>query len=414
MLETLYSTNPDGLRRIVDSDRSGFARQQAELLLERAEGEAIAGVDKLAKNGGAKLDKFVALLAELRFALLFSSLGARSQLLYDSFFGAAAYAPDLLVQFPSGLELLVEVVHGSSGSPQLAADLVRRLAEEKLPFRVEHFLGYRLSVAVPTANERRENEILCLDVADRVAMGLSEARAVGVSEGVIRVLATGSILRHEIREGLSERLGLYDEVAVGDGETWVGSFAFEPSSLPHGTAGGGVSTVHWLDSEGQKAKFLEKVRGKARRRAALPPAHGATPYVVALQNDEWELQPATVLSALTGSREHLGGGLVNHAKPPSRIAALTLTPWAPLVKEWDYVDQPSVRLADYGAYGNADDVVTNLSGVLVMHQGGGLVQWLPNPFSEKDSNDPRLLQIGLSLAKLGGPPPMKYWGPAVA
>jgi len=85
-------------------------------------------------------------------------------------------------------------------------------------------------------------------------------------------------------------------------------------------------------------------------------------------------------------------------EPPSNFEALLIE----LLREWNYIDSPLMRLTDYGAFGNGDDNwAANLSGVLVTHNGGSIVQWLPNPFANEKIAKPQLLRIGLSLRQLG-------------
>ncbi len=292
-----------GYQRIVGGDPDGLARRAAERLLHQAEQTTVTGVEKLARDGAASVEKFVNLLAELRFGLLFASLGARSQLLPDDAFAPAEYTPDLLVEFPSGLRMLVDAIRGSSGAPRLAEAIRERLRQKCLGFAVEHFLGYRLSVAASDHREHAASRELCQRVADQVTDEISRARTNGRTSGVFRVFEAKSSLR------IDPAAELYDDVPSPPQEIWLGSFRFEPSFTGEGTAGSGATVACFVDDEKHGAKLLEKLRSKADRRVSLPHEHASTPYVIALQNDESELHPITVLSALTGRRQHLGRGI---------------------------------------------------------------------------------------------------------
>jgi len=400
LLEDRFRANVAGYRRIVEGDPDGIARSEAELLLERIDAANVNEGNKLATDGAASVDKFTSVVSELHCGLLFSSLGARSDLLLDDAFRPATYTPDLLVRFPDGLQILVEVVRGSCGSPRLAERLAARVAENDLHFGIEFFLGLELSAPASTHAERSADDALCDEVAREIVAGLCTARREGAIHGVLHVFKMTSGLRHELGE---DRLALYDDVVTAaSGENWLGSFGFDASPTGEGVTGGGATAARIMDDVAYKKSLLAKLRKKAARRPCLPQRHLSMPYVVALQNDEIDLQPLTVLSALTGSRQVLRSPAGMPTEVPPRIAAAARAEWRDLLREWDYIESPLLRLSDYGAFGNEEDIwASNLSGVLVTHNAGTIVQWMPNPFATEAIREPQLLHVGLPLNKLG-------------
>ena len=120
---------------------------------------------------------------------------------------------------------------------------------------------------------------------------------------------------------------------------------------------------------------------------------------MAIQNEETDLQPVTVLSALTGGRCWVSKPMPQAAEPSPRIAAALAEGWGSLLKEWDYIDAPQVRFTGYGAL--SEPWATSVSAVLVSHHGGTTTQWFPNPFADPTIRDLRLLHAGLPLDKLG-------------
>jgi hypothetical protein len=165
-----------------------------------------------------------------------------------------------------------------------------------------------------------------------------------------------------------------------------------------------VTSGHIIDDETHGRKFVERVISKAARRRGLPSKHAHTPFIVALQSNEPELRPLTVLSTLTGPR---------HWSPPAKPAPLIprfedarSRGWELLLKEWGYVGVSEMRFPNYGAFG--DESVTwanDVSGVMVLHDSDTLLQWLPNPFAADAIADPRLLDIGVPFEMLGASSP---------
>lgn len=146
-VEDLFMANPAGYARIASGDGHAFVRRQAECLLQRcALRSGIVGLEKLATDGGASSGKFASMLAEVTFALAFSSLGARVQLLRDEAFLPASYTPDLFVTFLDGFEVLVDVVRIAGGSAPLADALRSALKAKQLPYAIEQCAGLKLSI----------------------------------------------------------------------------------------------------------------------------------------------------------------------------------------------------------------------------------------------------------------------------
>ncbi|WP_148314194.1 hypothetical protein [Sorangium cellulosum] len=405
-LQALFANFSHTYARICDDDGHGLERRRAEMLLDRAAVMDITGVEKIATDSGS-LSKFINLLAELRFALLFAHVGGRVEILPDAAFGIGYYTPDLRVTFPDRLVFLVEVIRGSSGSPDLMEDLDAALKREGIPFRVTDLLGVRLSAAAPDGRTRQENEALCKRVVHEATVGLLAAHSKGLTDGVVHVRAVDSDLRHELRGGRPQRLPLEEDVPCRPGETWVASFVFEPSTLATGYAAGGVTSGHFLDENRQRARFLRDLQNKASKRQKLPPEYASIPYLVAVQNDEHELTTISVLSALTGSRQAFPDSAFEPAKRlqehpiarPEPVISAARSGWGPVLEAWDYDSNVEVRFTDDGAYLD-HRWAKELSGVIVAH-GGWLLQWLPNPFATAEINDPRILRIGLPLNKLG-------------
>jgi hypothetical protein len=215
----------------------------------------------------------------------------------------------------------------------------------------------------------------------------------------VHIFSDSGELRSDLLLGEEAADQLYDESIESRPRTWVASFSFKPS--PDGTpwAGGGVTSVHLIDDETLGAKLERHISRKAAKRSKLPAKHRNTPFVVALQSDEGELAPGTVLSCLTGARTWLRGP---HEMPSvPRFVDACRAGWAPLLAAWDYVGTTSVDFrAGHGAFGDPSPSGwgQQISGVLVTHQTWTLQQWLPNPFAATPILDRRLLDIGLPFA----------------
>ncbi len=372
-LDRLFSEKPDRLQRIADTDPYGDLRCSAEGLLVEADRLQLRGVAKLSDNfGGAR--KFENLLSELRVGNMLARLGLSVEVLPDEAFGPAPlYAPDLHVRRGDGLEFLVEVVSGSSGSPNITTPLDRALKAAGLSFRVEEHLGEALSIPGISGAERANQE------------------------KAIREIVAG-VIQHLAHQPLSQS----GEITI-DGHRFI----YGPSPLSEGYAAGGLTACHSIRDEAHSDKFLRDVRTKAERRANLPEDRRSTPFVVAYDNRESELSPVTAHSALTGSRCALAAsdpGLRQrwqreHAVTNPRVLEALANQWAPLVMAWNYAPDSDLRISRYGAY-LADSWAAELSGVLVTHIIDR-VQWLPNPFAHEALAEPRLLELGLPVSVMG-------------
>lgn len=169
--------------------------------------------------------------------------------------------------------------------------------------------------------------------------------------------------------------------------------------------------MRWLRERELGNKLLRELERKAKRQARLPSRHVETPFVVAYDNRESDLTPEAALSALTGRRGFAGSSLGERARrgegspvfhPPLVESALD-GPWGPLLEEWDFGRESDRRFTQYGALIDAE-WTRPLSGVLVTHVID-VVQWLPNPFAVPSLCAPALMQIGLSLDRLGSAHP---------
>lgn len=403
LLEALFAGHPAGYERVAFGDPHGLARRQAEYLLERcAACTNIVGVEKLAVDGGGSIEKFVNLLAEIKFALVFGAVGARVDLLRDAAFAPAVYTPDLHVRFHDGFELLVDVVRIAGGSAPLADALRRALETNQLSYIVEQCVGPRLSVPAFDWSTHKAAKGLCAKVGDAVADALRTVPP--DARGVVRIFDSGTNLASRVELGSEARENLYDDVTGTATTDWLGSFGFTPSPDQGASTGGGVTSAHFIDDETLGRKFIERVSTKARKRAGLPRALAETPFVVALQSNEPELRPTTVLSTLTGPRHWS-----TQAKPAPvipRFQHACSRGWEPLLKEWRYVGVSQVRFPHYGAFGDESAAWANdVSGVMVLHDSDTLLQWLPNPFAADAIADPRLLDMGFPFEMLGASSP---------
>lgn len=335
LLDALFAKNPAGYERVAFGDADGFARRQAEYLLERcAACTKIVGIEKLALDGDGSTEKFINLLAELKFALVFGAVGARVNLLPDAAFAPAVYTPDLLVTLADGFELLVDVVRISGGSAPLAEALRSALETKHLPYIVEQRAGLRLSIPAYDWSTHKAAKELCTSVANTVADALSTVALGG--QGVVRVFESGTKLAFDVDLGAEARENMYDDPNSSDGsEKWLGSFGFKPSPDNRARTGGGVTSGHIIDEEMLGEKFIERVLTKARKRLRLPPVHAGTPFVVALQSNEPELRPNVVLSTLTGPR--LWAPPARPAPIVPRFELACSRGWEPLLKEWRYL-----------------------------------------------------------------------------
>lgn len=409
LLDSLFTEYVETYARIAKCDIYAIERHIAERLLEQARAAGIEGTEKLAANAG-DFRKFVNLLAELRFALLFANTGASVRLLGDQEFGKGnIYTPDLLVTFSSGIRILVEVTRTSNGAADVIAALQNEIESSGLLFTILPVLGLRLSIPDLNAEARTESERLAAELAREAVVAVGESQAKGHRSGVVHVLSSGGSLRREVEaREVGGSLPSESDAPRREGEEWIASFVFEPSTLEQGYARGGLTSVHWMDAEAQKEKFLREVQRKAAKRSRLPAEFAATPFVVAIQNDEIELMPTMTLTALTGSRCAFGGpeseraSWMNEgrARYPSEVEAAAQLGWRRLLTAWEYESNARCVLTDFGAYHSAE-WAKNVSATIVTHHGGALTQWLPNPFAQPSIADPRLLEIGLPLDMLG-------------
>ena len=394
-LQALFSGREKYLQDVEHAFPEGGVQREAELLLERCEQLGIEGVDKFGANVSG-IDKFLSMLSEVRTAILFARLGAKVRILKDEEFGrprrnqSGIYTPDLSVSF-GDLEILVEVLRSSPGTPDVFTPLDRGIKERGLPFIVEYRPGIEFSRPVSTGFEverfkKRVNEVVA-EVIEKLSM--------------VPQSSTGEIVIGEHR------------------------FPYMPGATDGGYAAGGVTKAHYVNIEDHKEKLLKGLKCKADRRASLkshPHLH-RIPFIVAYENWEPELGELYVLSSLTGMRTSYWGMKppVDH---PSKILAAWNSPWQHLLREWDYGPDAECRLIRCGDephpgrchhkpevgsaseaephYGSFDgcDWAENLSGVLVLHSRHK-IQWLPNPFAAEAIRELRLLDIGLSIEKLG-------------
>jgi hypothetical protein len=172
-------------------------------------------------------------------------------------------------------------------------------------------------------------------------------------------------LAFRVELGSEARENLYEDVTGAAAPDWLGSFGFTPSPDQRASTGGGVASAHVIDDETLGRKFIERASTKAHKRSGLPQAHAETPFVVALQSNEPELRPTTVLSTLTGPRQWS-----TQAKPAPVLPGFEHARsrgWEPLLEEWRYLGVSQVRFPNYGAFG--DESVTwanDVSGVMVV------------------------------------------------
>ncbi len=391
-LQALFSGREKQLQKVEHAFPEGGVQREAELLLERCEQLGIEGVDKFGSDVGST-DKFMSMLSEVRTAILFAGLGAKVRILKDAEFGrqSACYTPDLIVSF-GDLNILVEVFRSNSGAPDVGTPLHRGIEKRGLPFSVEYILGRDLSVPGFGHEERKKHEDLTKEVLEEVLEKLS-------------VLPPDSA----------------GEIVIGEHR-----FLYKPSPLDRGYAAGGVTMAHYVNIEDHKEKLLKDLKRKADRRASLkshPHLH-RIPFIVAYENWEPELRELYVLSTLTGMRTSCLGMKPPPVDHPPKVMAAWNSPWQRLLREWDYGPDAECRLIrcgdephrgrchhkpdvgstsgdepHYGAFDGCD-WAQNLSGVLVIHSRHK-IQWLPNPFAAEAIRELRLLDLGLSIEKLG-------------
>ena len=370
---------------------TGGIRREAATLLGRCEQLGVEGVEKIGANVGG-IDKFFAILSEFRTAILFANLGAKVRILKDEAFGqcrknqSAYYTPDLIVTF-GDLNILVEVVRASAGTPDVFTPLHRGIEERSLPFSVESFPGVGLSCPLFDGAEKKQFEKRVDEVVDELLEKLSR-----------------------VRHGST-------------GELWIGEHLFRYKPSAKGYAAGGVTAVHWIDDEKHENNLLKALHFKAKKQPKLPIAWQGVPFVVAYENWETECDDLRVLSTLTGTRTAYVGLKPPPVNHPPKVMAAWNSPWRRLLQEWDYGPDAECRILRCGAephrgicnhnsdientshpehYGAFDgcDWAQNLSGVLVLHSRYK-IQWLPNPFAEEAIRELRLLDLGLSIEKLG-------------
>lgn len=392
-LRALLAGRQDFLQEVEEAlPEGGVRRREAEDLLERCEQLGIEGVDKFSPDV-SNMDKLFPVFAEIRTAILFARLGAKVRILKDQEFGRnrggkpAPYTPDLIVSI-NDMDILVEVRQSSPGTPDLFTPLDRGIKERGLPIIVEYRLGIELSRPVFRGTEVQ-----------------------GCQNRVKEVVA-------EVIEKLSmEPNGSTGEIVIGEHR-----FAYKPSLDP-GYVAGGVAKPHYVNIEEHTKKLLRDLEHKANKRPILPPKRRGTPFIVACENWEPGLSELCVLSTLTGMRTSYCSVEPPPIDHPPKVLVAWNSPWRRLLQEWDYGPDAACRLLrcgvlpggpcnhnpgvgsvsgsedHYGAF-DGSKWAENLSGVLIIH-GRHNTQWLPNPFAAEEIRELRLLDLGLSIEKLG-------------
>ncbi|WP_437798593.1 hypothetical protein [Sorangium sp. So ce693] len=383
-------------------------------MLEIADRLGVIGADKLGQDAG-DLHKLNNLVVEVYFASLFAASGAA----YVSVFpdNPIASTPDLDVRLPNGLRFYVEVTRLSPGDPSIVELLQSEIETRQLPYRVEYLLGERLSLSVVSGRERGANEEVVEGVVRCGVVGLLDEAIRGTKRGAVHVVA---VPQSDGQSRLEARFEAIDVEKSGfpispagtrsPVEVHMVSFIFGPPPDGEGHPGyaaGGITAAHLLNEQSQRERLVRDIRAKAEKRQKWPDELPRYPYVVAVQNDESELTPVDVLSALTGSRcawlgdaeskkRFLERNPVTH---PEEVAIAESNGWEEVLREWDFAKDADVCFVKYGSFIQEFDWVRNLAGVLVVHHSQTLIQWLPNPFA-RDA-DVRFAKVGLPLDKLG-------------
>ena len=228
-LEEIFSERPSQLRDLAEECEWIFPF--AEELLHNARVSGVLGVEKVGDVGSA--GKFRALLSEVYFGFLFAEQGMSARLLADEEFGRGTYTPDVLVERDDGFRALVEVVRGSSGDTDLVGPLQEAIERAGLVFRVEVQVGEQLS------HSRTSYE-------------------------------TRSAAEEAVEELVREIISQLSKKAPDDhGELQIGAHRvmYRPAEPPPGYAGGGSTTIHFLDSDSQRENFdissYEKPSGRS-------------------------------------------------------------------------------------------------------------------------------------------------------
>lgn len=370
-VEAIFAADPTRLAMLTAADEYGSVLGAAEQLLADADALGVRGLQKLATVGS--LRKLEALLSELRVANMFARLGFAVSVLADQEFGSGGtYTPDLLVA-GNELEVLVEVLQGSYGHPDISGPIDRALKSSGLKFRVVDYLGESLSLPGINYRERREAEKTIEQLVQQLIQHLSQQ----------------------------------DPSSAGSVTFGAHRFEYGPSPGDEGYAAGGVTAVHWMRDDEYATSMLDRIRKKTLRQQQLPAEHRTTPFIVAYDNREGELSSRAVLTALTGSRCALATSdtgerelwkLLNPVRHPPEVATALEGVWGELVRAWGFGRDADVRIGPYGELVEASWART-LSAVLVTHVHGW-VQWFPNPFATPRLREPRLLDIGLPIRGL--------------
>lgn len=365
ILDLLFADFPQQLQKLHTEIKYPTVFESAELLLSAAESLGVLGTEKLAQPISGS--KFTSLLSELRIANMFSRLGYSVRILSDEEFGRnGIYTPDLLAATSFG-EILIEVASGSPGGVDMSSLIQEGLTANNLCFRTTDYLADDLSIPGVTAEERNKAEEQARTIARKFIEHLKD----------LSPLDRGSIQIDGTR------------------------FEYEPSPTQQGYHSGGVTAFHCVRTEKHKMKLLRELEHKASKQRKLPPEKQATPFIVAYDNREPELDPLTAHSALTGSRCCYWAPPEMQSKyyaekrasyPEDLLAALS-GPWRRLMDDWDYGPHSRCYMQDFGAL-YEKEWAQHLSGVLLMHVPE-IIQWLPNPYAAQHLRKPQLLEIQL-------------------
>jgi len=267
----------DALAGLGDSAEAHFAQQQAEAILESLRERPVRGTEKLVFDGAANLPKFLSLLSELRFAHTLASLGADVEVLRDGAYGPGTYAPDLRASFPNKVDLLVEVVRGSSGDPKISKALRAELVDIDAHVAVEEILGEALSTPAADVSGRSKNERLVERVAQVLAERLKNLIDRGTARGIVRIFdGPNGVWCQDVlgEEAFAKR---YSEVEFSH-DNWVGSFPFQSCASDLALVGGGVTAVRFVDKQPSSGSPRGQAVPQGQTKGCSSPSPPASPF----------------------------------------------------------------------------------------------------------------------------------------
>lgn len=283
-LQRAYANRPMHLGAIIDEDTEHLC-VSVDAFLGVAYDLGVLGLEKV--GDAARIAKLRDRLAEVHFAICAARWGARVELLADEAFGVPPlYTPDLRIELPGLLTVLVEVTRFSDSLVDLVGGVRAALRKARLPHNVDCRIGQEFSQRKAGHKFRRRGEEFVDHVSKRVASELC-ARPETAS-GTFYVSRQLDELSVEFVEG-----------SVNEAErSWRLLSSVAAVSVDRDGISAQATHMAPVDVEGFADSLEFKLRQKIAKRAQLPAWAHDQPFVVAIRCDGSQPSPDVVTAVL--------------------------------------------------------------------------------------------------------------------